>query len=494
MGRKAKREKQTVTVVVNGTVIPVILHPPTPPRRAWYAYWPGLVTSKSTGQSDFERAALAAENMVRNGGKRPSVAETLLSDEEFVTIQTRHFGRKTDELARQRAQKSLSNCMDAISAFRDITGLSPITVATPDDCARFQRVALTLPNNWRRRPAAVRQPVEHYSEKRREERRESGALDVLDGLPCYSPNNVLRWSRSLQAAFERANLNATKRKCVRGVVEEEKLLTSNPWVQFTWIEGTKRPIRQFDGDELLSLMNYLATKWKGILVATAAAKVFLWSGCRKLEIAGLTWDSLRMVGNECHFEIVGKWGVERWFRLPDPVCQELFAFRTSSPFVFAAFNHQLRNFHAGNPNWLAKVQSEFLPRNFGHWFYSRVTEWSETMAKGRAFVHVFRKTTLQYARRGEDINRQIAADARVSESVLTTNYVKETDEEMLQRSNRTFRRIVASLPRDVAYRYGYAGDALSDTENRLRMAVMGKDWVLASRLAGELAEKRSGNA
>jgi coproporphyrinogen III oxidase len=65
---------------------------------------------------------------------------------------------------------------------------------------------------------------------------------------------------------------------------------------------------------------------------------------------------------------------------------------------------------------------------------------------------------------------------------------------MLQRSNRTFRRIVASLPRDVAYRYGYVDDALSDTENRLRMAVEGKDWVLASRLAAELAEKRSGNA
>jgi hypothetical protein len=44
------------------------------------------------------------------------------------------------------------------------------------------------------------------------------------------------------------------------------------------------------------------------------------------------------------------------------------------------------------------------------------------------------------------------------------------------------------------YRYGYAGDALLDTENRLRMAVEGKDWVLASRLAAELVEKRPGNA
>lgn len=68
MGRKPKAEKRTITVVVNGAVIPVILHPPKPPRRAWYAYWPGLIASKSTGQMDFERATLVAENMVRNGG------------------------------------------------------------------------------------------------------------------------------------------------------------------------------------------------------------------------------------------------------------------------------------------------------------------------------------------------------------------------------------------------------------------------------------------
>ena len=57
MGRMPKVEKRTITVVVNGTTIPVILHPPKPPRRAWYAYWPGLTTSKSTGQTDFEAAA-----------------------------------------------------------------------------------------------------------------------------------------------------------------------------------------------------------------------------------------------------------------------------------------------------------------------------------------------------------------------------------------------------------------------------------------------------
>ena len=111
------------------------------------------------------------------------------------------------------------------------------------------------------------------------------------------------------------------------------------------------------------------------------------------------------------------------------------------------------------------------------------------MAKGHAYVHVFRKTTLQHARRGEDINRQVAADACVSESVMMTNYVQENDEEMRQRSNRTYRRILASLPSDVANRYGYVRDERAELEERLRVAMDNKDWALATELAARLAKR-----
>jgi integrase len=488
MGRKRKVEKRTVTVVINGTTISVVLHPPKPPRRAWYAYWPGLKTSKSTGQVNFDAAVKAVEGMLGNGGKRGELADGLLSDEEFIEIQRSHFGRKTEERAKQRSQQSLDNCLEAIAAFQEITGLRPMSLATPDDCAKFQQIALTLPGTWRRKRRAARQPASYYSEKSRKERRAAGKLDPLDEIPCYSPNNVLRWSRSLQASFERVNRNALKRKCVRGLVDANKLLESNPWNQFTWIEGSRRPIRQFDGSELLSFMDHLATRWGGIPLAATAAKVFLWSGCRKSEIAGLKWDSLRFVGNERHFEIVGKWGVERWFRLPEGVYEELLSFRRDSPFVFAAYTEQLREFLSRRPNLLNNLKAEFSPDRFGSWFYERVVEWSKTAAKGRAFVHIFRKTTLQHARRGEDIARQIAADLRVSESVLMTNYVKETDEEMRQRSNRTYRRILASLSSEVATRYGYVLDPRSEMENELRVAVDAQDWEKIAEISKRLSQ------
>jgi integrase len=487
--RKPKQEKQQISIVVNGQPISVIMHPPTGAQKSWYAYWHGLSRTRSTGQRRFEDAVTVVENMLLNRRGRAVLANALLTDAELIEIQRRHFGKKKDAAAQVRSEKSLANCLDAIAAFSEIMGISPVSTATPDDCANFQQVALTLPNNWRRRPVEKRKPVQYFSDKLRQRRQKSGEVEPLDDLPHYSPNNVLRWSRSLQAAFERANRNALKRKCVRGVVPVEKLLVANPWSQFTWIEGSNRPIRQFDGMELVSLLEYFESQWGGVPVAVLAAKVFLWSACRKSEVAGLIWDSFRPVGNECHFEIIGKWGVERWFRLPEALCQELSGIRNGSPFVFAAYTDQLRLFQSGHQNLINGLDAEFNPKRFGNWFYKRIKEWSESNPKGSAFVHVFRKTTLQYALSGEDIARQVAKDAGVSESVLMTNYAKQTDVEARQRSNRTYQRILASLSPEVAVRYGYVQDPRSEMENQLRAAIDAKDWVRASELAAKLLEQ-----
>ena len=119
-------------------------------------------------------------------------------------------------------------------------------------------------------------------------------------------------------------------------------------------------------------------------------------------MAGLTWDSLRLVGNECHFEIIGKWGIERWFRLPEAVYQELLGFRTSSPFVFAAYTEQLRQFQSSRPNLMTGLKAEFSPKRFGSWFYQRVVEWSKTDCQGAGIRSYFSQDHLaaRPARRG----------------------------------------------------------------------------------------------
>ena len=468
MGRKPKAEKRTITVAVNGTVISVILHPPKPPRRAWYAYWPGLTASKSTGQTDFEQAVIAAENMVRNGGKRGSLEAAVLSDGEFEAIQRAHFTRKQDPQARARSEKSLVLCLEAIAAFKDITGISPITLANPDDCAAFQRKALCLPKSWRLKyPKA---------------KREDAAL--------YSPHTVLRWSTSLQAAFERASISGGK-KCVRGVVDNAKLLTSNPWQAFTWIEGAAKQIRQFSPEELVSILDYFERKWHDIRVATAAVKGFLWLWCRLSELTSLKWSDLRIVGGEYHFEIIGKMAIEKWARVPEGLYRELLAFKTTSPYVFAAYNPQVRQHFVrqGLSLFAANVGEIYNPAAFGSWLQTRIPEWAKEAGRPHATPHVFRKTALQHARRGEDLNRLVAQDAKVTTSVMMRHYVSEREEELRHASNRTYTRILASLPPDVATRYGYqAVNGTANLEERLEAATKAKDWRLVADIAHRLAK------
>ncbi len=170
MPRKPKQEKQLITVIVRGTPVSVTLYPPIPPRTSWFAYWPGLKFSKTTGQRELKAAIAVAENMVKNGGKRVNIADTLLSDEEFEKIQRVHYAKKQDSAAKARSDKSLGVCLEAISAFREITGLNPVTAATPDDCAAFQRNTLQLPKSHRLK----------YPKSKKE------------GVKCYSADTVLK--------------------------------------------------------------------------------------------------------------------------------------------------------------------------------------------------------------------------------------------------------------------------------------------------------------
>jgi len=182
---------------------------------------------------------------------------------------------------------------------------------------------------------------------------------------------------------------------------------------------------------------------------------------------GLQWSSLRRVGNEIHFDIVGKWGVRKWFRVPGQLYEELLAIRCDSPFIFGAYNVQLRA------------------------FYERVKDWSDSLPKGPACIHVFRKTTLQYARAGEDVNKKVAADARLGERVMMTNYVREEDPELREKSNRTYLRIASSLPDVVARRYGFEAPPHAPIRAQLERAVSDGNWPLVERLSAELAEQEA---
>jgi integrase len=475
MPRKPKLEKKKISVKVNDTLVSVTMHPPTGVRKSWYAYWNGLVTSKSTGQRNLDDAVLVAEQMLRSwttGGDaaRPAPADAVLTDEEFEQVQREYYGRKKDPESARRAAKSLVSCLEAIDAFRRVAGLHAIAAATPDDCASFQRKALELPRNWRSKHPKSR-----------------------DNPGLVSPTTVVKWCVALRAAFERVNRHGG-RKCVRGVVDKKKLLERNPWKEIAWIEGTEKKIRQFTAEELVGLLDHLEAKWSGVSLAQAVAKVLLWSAARREEVMGLRWEQYRPILGEHHFDIVGKWGVRRWFRVPDELYAELEALRIpGDPHFFAAYSVQLRRFYEASRPEVAKVVGEtFDPVCLGDWFYNRVAAWAKDLPGGSASVHVFRKTALQFAREGEDANRRVAEDARVGENVMLGHYVTEKDDQLRAKSNRTFIRLAAALPEEVALRYGYKPQQIDLLAEQIAAAARAGDLDEATRLIAKAKRLKRG--
>jgi len=99
---------------------------------------------------------------------------------------------------------------------------------------------------------------------------------------------------------------------------------------------------------------------------------------------------------------------------------------------------------------------------------------------GHATQHAFRKTGLQLAYRGGIADTKIATDASITESVMLDHYV---DEELLLKSNRTFDRIVSSLPAEVAERYGYCpGQEGTGMDALVKAAIDRQDWDGATEL------------
>jgi len=459
MPRKPKEGCHEIQVSHNGAAVRVTLFPPRPAKkeRTWCAYWKGQKTRRSTGKRTLKEAIEAATAMVQERPTGRPGDWPCPSDEEFIEVQRRHFSKKGD---RSGKGSSLTNVLEAIDAFKRVSGLSPICRATPDDCERFQTEALKLLRNWR---------SQHPKSK-------PETRTVTDWT-------VHKWLVALRAAFERANDNAGK-KCVRGVVLPERLLKSNPWQRFTWIVPSKKKIEQFKADELLTLLQHFRKEWPGVTAAEAMLKVFVWSWARREEVAGLKWDDLRPVEDEVHFDTVGKRGVEKWFRIPGTVYGELLAIKTDSPFVFAKLNDQIRNFHLteGRKSAARRVK-EFGVYNAGRWFYERVKGWSG----GKAYVHMFRKTSLQYARAGQDATQSLAKDARVSEGVMMTHYVKEEDLQFRAGSNAMFQRLCLSMTPEVARAFGHEHSATAVLEQRLREAIGSRNWPLVGQIAKKLA-------
>ena len=102
---------------------------------------------------------------------------------------------------------------------------------------------------------------------------------------------------------------------------------------------------------------------------------------------------------------------------------------------------------------------------------------------------MLRKTVLQYARAGEDATRSLARDARVTEGVMMTHYVKEDDAQRRAASNGMFQRLCLSMTPEVARAFGHVDSATAVLEQSLREAIGSRNWPLTAEIAKTLAQQ-----
>ena len=97
---------------------------------------------------------------------------------------------------------------------------------------------------------------------------------------------------------------------------------------------------------------------------------------------------------------------------------------------------------------------------------------------------------MQLAYRGGLADTMIATDASITESVMHGHYVDEMDKKLLLKSNRTFDRIVSSLPAEVEERYGsLPGQEGTGLDALVKAAIDRQDWDGATELITRISEK-----
>jgi len=424
---KAKDKWKSMTVDRDGEILTVYLHPPgtlrNPNSWAWTCKRVG-VNGRSLKVGTFAEAKERVFAWFKGEPVREEKARqerAILSWEDWDAIQVAHTASRAEK-DRTRAERTLEECRKAQRLFIAVTGADSASSVDADLVGRFQ---LECP----KRISKFRRP--------------------------YGRTTVYKTLSHMSASFNRCDRNSGK-KCVRGVVPSERLLEANPFEQIQWVQPDAKPIRQFDRGELKSLFG-----WKfigGCPLLSLFAKVSLWACGRLEEMTELRWDWLDSEGYITIPGMKAKWGKGKTFRIPNDLAAELHSYRNGSPFVWAGYVEQLRDFHktTGHGASALKVKA-FAPQRLRVSFQKWIAAWAKAGKAGRGLSHhAFRRTGLQWSREGQlrATEGDYAKAANVSLNVADKSYTTKPQR----------------LWADLAYR-NIAGELVPDQELAERMGL-----------------------
>jgi len=365
-----------ISVNVAGRMVQAYLHPPNTVKnpKYWYYSCDEIGASRrSLKVTTLVDARVAVTSLITDS--LTSVRNAGLSWSEFRAIQVTHFGMRANEKKSGRTLEA-GNC--SLRMFLALVNPESPGDVTPDMVGRFQILC-----------------------------REKG----------YSPATVHKALTHLSSGFNRC-CASSGRRCIRGVVDDSKLLGSNPFMHVRWIEPRVSVKRQFGVDDIKNLMSW--PKIGKIPSSRLFIQVSLWSAGRIEEMTEIKPEWL----DGCYLTIpdsVAKWGKGRCVRFPESIAAQLAK-------GWRSFPEELRQHHrsVGKSNLAVQVM-DFEPRRFQYRMQRIIRDWAYRNNVRGLSHHSLRRTALQWSRE-QQIRKSEAGYAEASNvnlSVGNTHYTVE---------------------------------------------------------------------
>lgn len=412
---KAKSKWKPVIVERDGESLTGYLLPPGTAGNSRYWAFTCLkagVERKSLKTESFAEAkakALAWFKHEPERVERQKQEQSILTWEDWDAIQVAHFRKKRDQ---RRAMKTLEECRKAHRLFLAVTGLETASAVDADQVDLFQAACPKTKSRL--------------------------------GRP-YGNTTVRKTMAHMSASFNRCRVTAGK-KCVRGVVAKEKLITVNPFEEVRWVEADDPEPRQFSREEL---KQFLAWKWVGGCPTVALfAKASLWSCGRITEMTELRWDWIDDEGYVTIPDDSAKWGKGKVIRLPAKLLSQIREHRNGSHLVWAGYVDELRAYHQTDGHRAsAHKLKDFAPVRLRVCFQKWIKEWAGSVKAPGLSHHAFRRTGLQWSREGQlrSSEGQYAKALNVSREVADTHYTRKPQHLW---ADLTYRNIASELAED----------------------------------------------
>jgi integrase len=219
------------------------------------------------------------------------------------------------------------------------------------------------------------------------------------------------------------NLNCLNFIWEKWLIQNCRLMTSNPWADVERPKVDKKKPKVVSDDQRGAFETWLAVKYPGWRLPHLFLAVKSYLGCRIGELAAIKPSQLRD-GRVCFREDVSKGRKPRECKIPGELYQELHAI-AGIEYVFQSFHAELRHFYQthGLKKVAANMRGQYKPRYFAKWLEERLIDFRTQNPDVPYFkLHSLRATAISEVRQNGVPAEKAAVFFGVSPRVMAQHY------------------------------------------------------------------------